>query len=75
MATLAFRGSEMFRYRIVAATIAGRPLSIEDIRADDEEPGVRDFEVNFLRLVDKITNGAEVSRFSACVLLARKALM
>ena len=36
---LRFRGAQCFRTRLVCATISGRPIRIDDIRADDENPG------------------------------------
>ncbi|KAI3429824.1 hypothetical protein D9Q98_010137 [Chlorella vulgaris] len=54
---LRFRGSQCFRQRIVCATIAGKPIRIDDIRSDDENPGLRDYEASLLRLLEKITNG------------------
>ncbi|EFN59839.1 hypothetical protein CHLNCDRAFT_48441 [Chlorella variabilis] len=54
---LRFRGSQCFRQRMVCATIAGKPIRIDDIRADDESPGLRDYEASLLRLIEKITNG------------------
>lgn len=36
---LRFRGSQSFRTRLVCATIAGKPIRIDDIRTDDESPG------------------------------------
>ena len=60
MSTLQCKGSTHFRQRIVCATLSGRPLVITQIRADDEEPGLRDFEGSFLRLIERITNGCQV---------------
>ena len=57
---LRFRGHAYFRQRLILATLAGRPVRIDQIRPDDEEPGLRDFEVSFLRLLEKITNGSAV---------------
>ncbi len=57
---LKFKGSSSFRQRVVLATLAGRPLRIDDIRANDQSPGLRDYEANLLRLVDKITNGSSI---------------
>ena len=57
---LQFRGCGQFRQRIVSATLSGRPIRIDAIRGDDEQPGVRDFEASFLRLVDKMTNGTKI---------------
>eukprot|EP00195_Chlamydomonas_chlamydogama_P012345 CAMPEP_0202904714 /NCGR_PEP_ID=MMETSP1392-20130828/30784_1 /ASSEMBLY_ACC=CAM_ASM_000868 /TAXON_ID=225041 /ORGANISM="Chlamydomonas chlamydogama, Strain SAG 11-48b" /LENGTH=247 /DNA_ID=CAMNT_0049592495 /DNA_START=141 /DNA_END=880 /DNA_ORIENTATION=+ len=57
---LRFRGCQNFRQRLVCATLSGRPIRIDDIRANDQEPGLRDFEASFLRLLEKITNGCVV---------------
>ncbi|KAI9024734.1 RNA 3'-terminal phosphate cyclase/enolpyruvate transferase [Hyaloraphidium curvatum] len=60
-ATLAFEGHAAFRQRLVMATLTGRTVRIDRIRADDEDqPGLRDFEVNFLRLLEKVTNGTAI---------------
>ncbi len=60
MSTLQYKGCSHFRQRIVCATLSGRPLLITQIRADDEEPGLRDFEGSFLRLMERLTNGCQV---------------
>ena len=57
---LRFSGHAYLRQRLVLATLAGRPVRIDKIRPDDEEPGLRDFEASFLRLLEKITNGSAV---------------
>ncbi|WFD33366.1 hypothetical protein MCUN1_000179 [Malassezia cuniculi] len=57
---LRFAGHAYFRQRLVLATLAGRPVRIDRIRPDDEEPGIRDFEAGFLRLLEKVTNGSTV---------------
>lgn len=57
---LKMQGCTHFRQRIVCATLSGRPIRIEEIRSDDEEPGLTDFEANFLRLMDKLTNGSHI---------------
>eukprot|EP00003_Mantamonas_plastica_P000626 TRINITY_DN1049_c0_g1_i1.p1 TRINITY_DN1049_c0_g1~~TRINITY_DN1049_c0_g1_i1.p1 ORF type:complete len:379 (-),score=97.12 TRINITY_DN1049_c0_g1_i1:1157-2233(-) len=57
---LRFRGSAMFRQRIICSTLSGKNIVITDIRANDEEPGLRDYEANFLRLMDKLCNGAKL---------------
>lgn len=54
---LRFKGSEHFRQRLVCSTLAGKPIRIDDIRAQDENPGLRDYEASLLRLVEKVTNG------------------
>lgn len=55
-----FKGCKQFRERLVCATLSGRPIRIDEIRALDEHPGIRDFEASFLRLLEKITNGCSI---------------
>ena len=57
---LRYAGHAYLRQRLVLATLAGRPVRIDRIRSDDEEPGIRDFEASFLRLLEKVTNGSTV---------------
>ncbi len=38
---LVFKGSKNFRQRVILATLSGRAIRIDDIRAYDEDPGVR----------------------------------
>ena len=57
---LKFQGCQSFRHRLVCATLSGRPIRIDDIRALDESPGLKDFEASFLRLLEKVTNGCKV---------------
>ena len=35
-------------------------MKIEEIRSRDERPGLRPFEANLLRLLDKLTNGTKI---------------
>ncbi len=54
-----FKGSALFRHRIVLATLTHTPIEIHSIRessAGDE--GLKDFEMSFLTLMDSITNGS-----------------
>jgi len=57
---LRFTGHAYFRQRLVLAVLAARPVRIDQIRTDDAEPGIRDFEAGFLRLLEKVTNGSTV---------------
>ncbi|GAQ89366.1 RNA 3'-terminal phosphate cyclase [Klebsormidium nitens] len=57
---LRMRGAQSFRQRLVCATLAGTPFRIDEIRASDSNPGLRDFEANLLRLLEKVTNGCVV---------------
>ncbi|KAK9469592.1 RNA 3'-terminal phosphate cyclase/enolpyruvate transferase [Lipomyces arxii] len=49
-----------FRMRLVLATLSGRTIKIDRIRSDDMEPGLKDYEVSFLRLLEAITNGSVI---------------
>jgi RNA 3'-terminal phosphate cyclase-like protein len=57
---LRFRGCSHFRLRLVLSCLSGRPIRIDDIRADDEAPGIKLYEASFLRLIEKISNGCVV---------------
>lgn len=57
---LRFRGSTHFRQRLLLSTLSGRAIRIDDIRADDQSPGLRDYEACLLRLLEKLTNGCVV---------------
>ena len=57
---LKFKGSQHFRQRLVCATLSGRPIRIDGIREQDENPGVRDYEACLLRLIEKVTDGCVV---------------
>ena len=60
-AAMRYTGAAHFRQRILLATLSGRPVRIDGIRADEAEVGLRDFEANFLRLIEKVVNGCEVA--------------
>lgn len=57
---LRFKGSNYLRLRLVLSCLTGRPVRIDQIRADDEAPGLHSFEASFLRLVEKVSNGCVV---------------
>ncbi|TIA90552.1 hypothetical protein E3P99_01515 [Wallemia hederae] len=50
----------LLRQRLVIATLLGRPLRIDAIRSDSDNPGITDYEAGFLRLLEKLTNGSSV---------------
>ncbi|CAJ0756418.1 22958_t:CDS:2, partial [Entrophospora sp. SA101] len=39
---------------------SGKIVKIEKIRPDHEDLGIKDFEVSFLRLLEKATNGSSI---------------
>lgn len=55
-----FQGSENLRLRVILATLAGKPIKIEKIRSDNLNPGMKDYEVSFLRLMEAVTNGSVI---------------
>ena len=57
---LNFRGSQHFRQRLVCATLSGKPIRIEGIREQDQNPGLRDYEACLLRLIEKVTDGCVI---------------
>lgn len=53
-------GPQDFTTRLALATLAGKPVRIINIRSDDQNPGLRDFEITFLRVLEGITNGSVI---------------
>lgn len=57
---LKFEGHNYLRQRLILATLSGKVVRIDKIRSDDHDPGIRDHEANFLRLLEKVTNGSTI---------------
>ncbi|XP_072311400.1 RNA 3'-terminal phosphate cyclase-like protein [Eucyclogobius newberryi] len=57
---LVYDGCNFFRQRLVLATLSGKRVKIKNIRSREDEPGLRDFEASFIRLLDKVTNGSRI---------------
>lgn len=55
-----FEGHRNFRLRLVLATLSGKPIKITKIRSQDLNPGLKDHEVSFLRLLEAVTNGSHI---------------
>lgn len=55
-----FQGPENFRLRIILSTLSGKAIKIEKIRSNDLNPGLKDHEVSFLRLIESVTNGCSI---------------
>ena len=51
------QGSNLFRLKIAYSFLLNRPIKISNIRADSTNPGMTQYEVNFLHLVSEISNG------------------
>ncbi|RKP06755.1 RNA 3'-terminal phosphate cyclase/enolpyruvate transferase [Thamnocephalis sphaerospora] len=57
---LRFESHNFFRQRLLLAALSGRPVRIDRIRSEDDNPGLRDCEAGFLRLMEKVTNGSAI---------------
>ena len=55
-----YEGCNFFRQRIVLSALSSIPVQIVDIRRYEDEPGIKEFEASFLRLMDKLTNGTKI---------------
>ena len=68
MVLLRYKGCTLFRQRIVASLLSHNSLVITDIRGQgsgsisgsDEKFGLLDFEANFLKLIEKLTDGSAI---------------
>ena len=47
-----------FRYKILCATLSNHSLIIDKIRIDEDIIGLKNYEANFLRLIEKVSNGS-----------------
>ncbi|KAJ8927946.1 hypothetical protein NQ314_019579 [Rhamnusium bicolor] len=57
---LLYKGSNFLRQRLVLSVLSGKPVRISEIRTLEDDPGLREFEVSLIRLLDKVTNGTVV---------------
>ena len=56
-----YHGHEYLRQWLLLSLLSCRQIIIKDIRAEDENPGLRPHELSLLRLVEKLTNGSIVN--------------
>ncbi|KAI0957719.1 hypothetical protein AcW1_006021 [Taiwanofungus camphoratus] len=68
---LQFSGHQYLRHRLVLSILSGKPVRIDKIRSEDKNPGLRDYEISLLRLLERITNGTviEISVTGTAILL------
>jgi hypothetical protein len=57
---LRFTSHRHLRQRILLSILSGKSIRVDAIRSDDVQVGLRDYEINLLRLVEKITNGSTI---------------
>lgn len=56
--SLTFKGSNHLKQKLILSTISGKAITIKDIRIN--AGGIQEYEVNLIRLIDKITNGTKI---------------
>ncbi|GLB34856.1 putative RNA 3'-terminal phosphate cyclase (RTC), insert domain [Lyophyllum shimeji] len=68
---LQFSGHQHLRHRLVLSILSGKHVRIDKIRPEDKNPGLRDYEISLLRLLEKVTNGTiiEISVTGTAILL------
>ncbi|KAL7422546.1 hypothetical protein Q5752_003194 [Cryptotrichosporon argae] len=57
---LRFTSHRHLRQRLVLSILSGRSIRVDAIRSDDVHVGLREYEINLLRLVEKVTNGSTI---------------
>ncbi|VDK37150.1 unnamed protein product [Taenia asiatica] len=61
MPSLAYEdGSVAFRQKVLLSVVSNRPVHIRNVRSRSRNPGVTSTEVDFLKLINEISNGAIV---------------
>ncbi|KIJ69265.1 hypothetical protein HYDPIDRAFT_172708 [Hydnomerulius pinastri MD-312] len=68
---VSYSGHQYLRQRLVLSILSGKPVRVDKIRSEDKNPGLRDYEVSLLRLLEKATNGTviEISVTGTAILL------
>ncbi|KIM48930.1 hypothetical protein M413DRAFT_59937 [Hebeloma cylindrosporum] len=68
---LHFSGHQHLRNRLVLSILSGKHVRIDKIRSEDKNPGLRDYEISLLRLLEKVSNGTviEISVTGTAILL------
>lgn len=57
---LRFTSHRDLRQRLLLSILSGKSVRVDQIRSEDIQVGLRDYEVNLLRLVEKVTNGSTI---------------
>ncbi|KAJ8952196.1 hypothetical protein NQ318_022646 [Aromia moschata] len=58
--TLQFSGGDYLRQKLILSVLSGRPIRLKEIRVEETIPGLKNYEINFIRLMDKVTNGTVI---------------
>lgn len=57
---LRFNTHRHLRQRLLLSILSGKSIRIDHIRSEDIHVGLTDYEINLLRLVERVTNGSTV---------------
>ncbi|OCF75925.1 18S rRNA biogenesis protein RCL1 [Kwoniella mangroviensis CBS 8886] len=57
---LRFTTHRHLRQRLLLSILSGKSIRVDGIRSDDVHVGLRDYEINLLRLAEKVTNGSTI---------------
>jgi RNA 3'-terminal phosphate cyclase-like protein len=60
MDVLRFSSHRHLRQRLLLSVLSGRSIRIDGIRSNDVHVGLREYEINLLRLIEKVTNGSTI---------------
>ena len=60
-APLEFSGHKYLRQILTLSLLSGRQVIVKNIRANHSNPGLHPYEVNLLQLIEKVTNGCQMS--------------
>lgn len=58
--TIKLNGSNFLRQRLILSTLSGKNVKITKIRESEADPGLTEYEMNLLRMIEAITNGTTV---------------
>lgn len=57
---LRFSSHRHLRQRLLLSVLSGKSIRVDGIRSEDVHVGLREYEINLLRLVEKVTNGSTI---------------
>ena len=58
---LEFHGHHCLRQVVILSMLSGKQIIVKGIRSEEDNPGLKDYEVDLLKLVQKISNGTDVN--------------
>jgi len=56
-----YEGCNFLRQRLLLSTLSGVPIKVTNIRCRGENPGMLEYEVELLQLLEKMTNGSKTN--------------